>query len=441
MAQVTLTLGAPTNVANNNTWIQWDERSTPENLGNVTVLSEDPATMPRYLTRLRIYSLDDARIQLQFVVVPGTGTSGFEDRNEDLSVAFEQYASALTLQYAGAADFVIPGPDNANVSGRDDSEWYEWRRSADLSAQNAWYSAYQTAGRPSLTLILDDGTTPPPPTPMEVSASASAGLPTASFNATAIPVTPQEVSASARAGNPTGTFNADALTFVPVDLSMSARAGSPAVRFQLGVREPPPVPLPPPPRQRVSDGIITAEANVALLITQWRESAKMVALMRGLHELIDVELVQPLKDMEDMRNIDLAVGVWLDCIGERLGFPRPYVQMPATARFGFEGVTIAVGFNQAPFRSVLLEQFDLTPIIDRVYRNCLKVWAGALLASGTIKSMNEAVQRVFPSSYYTDGLDGSLTLTITTTTLTTEKQVLTDNDRFPRPAGIALTVV
>ena len=44
MASVTLVLGQPTAV--NTAWIQWDVRDQPENLGDVTVLSEDPANSP-----------------------------------------------------------------------------------------------------------------------------------------------------------------------------------------------------------------------------------------------------------------------------------------------------------------------------------------------------------------------------------------------------------
>ena len=192
-------------------------------------------------------------------------------------------------------------------------------------------------------------------------------------------------------------------------------------------------------RVRITDGIATADEAVALLLSQWRESTKMAALTRELVGVVHRRLVEPLQTLEDMRNIDLAEGVWLDYIGERLGFPRPYVSTPGVEYFDL-APSSGVGFDQAPFRSTLVDVFNLTPVVDGVYRDCLRVWAGNLLHDGTIPVMNQAVRRVFPAAYYTDGLDGTLTLTIATT-LTVSKQVMTDFDVYPRPAGIALTVV
>ena len=192
-------------------------------------------------------------------------------------------------------------------------------------------------------------------------------------------------------------------------------------------------------RGTVGFGFERQDDVVALLISQWRDNDKMAALVRGLFDVIDRRLLQPTSALENMRSLDLAEGVWLDYIGERLGFPRPYVNTPNVQYFDLAPGS-GVGFNQAPFRSRIVDTFNLTPVVDSAYRNILRVWAGNLLHDGTIPVMNAAVRRVFPAAYYTDGVDGTLTLTIATT-LSVEKSVLTDLDGFPRPAGVALTVV
>ena len=189
---------------------------------------------------------------------------------------------------------------------------------------------------------------------------------------------------------------------------------------------------------RVADGILDADDAVALLLIQWRDTTKLPLLTRELMGVARRRLVEPLQRLEDMRNIELAEGVWLDYIGERLGFRRPYVATRNVEYFGFNGN--GVGFNQGPFRSTLVDTFNLSPVVDGVYRDCLKVWAGTLLHDGTIPVMAAAVRRVFPAAYYVDGLNGTLTLNIRTGQ-TVSKQVMTDFDVFPHPSGVALTVV
>ena len=84
---------------------------------------------------------------------------------------------------------------------------------------------------------------PAPVTPEELSFSASAGDPTASFSlAVVAPPTPEELSFTARAGDPTASFNLAAVApppVVPEELSMTARAGDPTASFNLAVVAPP----------------------------------------------------------------------------------------------------------------------------------------------------------------------------------------------------------
>ena len=72
-----------------------------------------------------------------------------------------------------------------------------------------------------------------------------------------------------------------------------------------------------------------------LRISQWADAARLKSLINGLLETVDDSLIQPLTSMENMANLDDAEGFWLDCIGERLGLPRPGVLDTSFAQFGF----------------------------------------------------------------------------------------------------------
>ena len=192
-------------------------------------------------------------------------------------------------------------------------------------------------------------------------------------------------------------------------------------------------------RVRIADAIIGVDERIALLISQWQGSDQIVRLLRGMYEVIDDELVLPIRRLEEMRSWDTAEGVWLDYIGRRLGFVRPTINAMVT-RFGFDGGD-GVGFNQAPFASAT-GFIPQVPVGDPEYLLCLKVWAGTILTSGCILDMNIAVRRSFPLAYYTDGADSTIALVTGATAMrdTTARDILTRLDAWPRPAGVGLTV-
>ena len=198
-------------------------------------------------------------------------------------------------------------------------------------------------------------------------------------------------------------------------------------------------------RARVSNRIIRLSDRLDLLISQWVPNEKINDLLRRHYELIDDEFVHTLIVMEDMRELQTAFGVWLDYIGRRLGMDRPRTdQLRAESpRIGFDGVTLARGFDQAPFQTVNNLYIPQVPVGDEVYRLMLRVWSGTLLTDGTIPDMNTAVQRAFTRAYYTDtGTANELALTTNSVTVfeTAARDLLTDLDAWPRPAGVQLTV-
>ena len=108
--------------------------------------------------------------------------------------------------------------------------------------------------------------------------------------------------------------------------------------------------------------------HLDIVIGEWQDSTSLLTFMRGVVnedgvvqsdadgnvlggvlQLLQGEIGDVLKYLDTTLNIDLAAGVWLDYLGRRLGFPRPFVSDAGIVYFGFEGS--GVGFDQAIMRS------------------------------------------------------------------------------------------
>ena len=154
MASVTLDLGAPTH--STAAWVQWDNRSSPDALGDISVLSAD--SFARKLVRIRIFN--SGSIQLQTIRV-ATGTSGFATRDE-LSAAWESSLVAIKLRRLNGTTLQLGGPNSSVATSKDTTEPYAWSLTGatQLTAIRAFFSTYSTnsfAG--AATVVLDDGVT------------------------------------------------------------------------------------------------------------------------------------------------------------------------------------------------------------------------------------------------------------------------------------------
>ena len=152
MASVTLNLGAPTH--SSAAFVQWDVRSAPDALGDISVLSADDN--PRKLVRIRIFN--SGRIQLQTIQAPD-GTSGFAT-SEELSATWESSLVAIKLRRLNGTTLQLGGPNSSVAVSKDTTEPYAWSLTgaAQLTAIQAFFSTYSTnlfAGAASVT--LDDG--------------------------------------------------------------------------------------------------------------------------------------------------------------------------------------------------------------------------------------------------------------------------------------------
>lgn len=114
-------------------------------------------------------------------------------------------------------------------------------------------------------------------------------------------------------------------------------------------------------------------------------------------------LVQPLVDAQDMLakltgdfDLDTAVGVQLDMVGQWIGRTR-YITTPIRGVFfSFDDFTPRTGFDQG----IWLGQYDptdsITAMDDDTYREVLKLQAIANHWDGTLPGIADDLDRVFP---------------------------------------------
>ena len=154
---------------------------------------------------------------------------------------------------------------------------------------------------------------------------------------------------------------------------------------------------------------IDVHANAGLLIQQWQQAPRMRALVDALQGVMYDHLVKPLGEMEERLRMDIAEGVWLDFIGERLMLPRPATDIGNFAFFGFHG-SGGVGFDQGPFATVVEALSTRVPVGDEFYRKLLMMRAAVLLSDSSVGSLEAAIDHVFPGIRYRDG--GDMTVAI-----------------------------
>ncbi len=187
---------------------------------------------------------------------------------------------------------------------------------------------------------------------------------------------------------------------------------------------------------------IDVHANAGLLIQQWQQAPRMRALVDALLGVVDDHLVKPLGEMEERLRIDIAEGVWLDFIGERLMLPRPATDIANFASFGFHG-SDGVGFDQGPFSTVVEALSPRVPVGDEFYRKLLMMRAEALLADSTVERLSDAVGHVFPGVSYRDVGDMTAEVQGAYQGLNSRSllEALDIAGGFPSPAGVELSRV
>ena len=175
------------------------------------------------------------------------------------------------------------------------------------------------------------------------------------------------------------------------------------------------------------------------LIQQYEGSAKLQALLDGILEIIQDELVEPLLTLQECIAFADASGVFLDYLGLRVGYTRPTILDADVEYFGFNGGD-GLGFDQAPMFSLHEVLQARTPVGDEWYRGMLKGRARGLLSDGSIRDLDKVLDVLFDGdSYYVDNLDSTIEAKVTDSR-SMYVDVVEETGLMPKPAGVGLTV-
>lgn len=114
-------------------------------------------------------------------------------------------------------------------------------------------------------------------------------------------------------------------------------------------------------------------------------------------------LIQPLVDAQDMLakltsdfDLDTAVGVQLDMVGQWIGRTRYVFQQITGVYFSFDMATSRVGFDQGIWFGPYDDPNGISAMDDDTYRAVLKLQAIANQWDGTLPSIADAMDEVFP---------------------------------------------
>ena len=162
----------------------------------------------------------------------------------------------------------------------------------------------------------------------------------------------------------------------------------------------------------VSEFFPVMDASTDLLISQWVNSPRLVALIEIYLTVIKEGIEEPAIKLLGLQRFDIANGAFLDYLGDRIGLKRPSVEAATrSARVGFD--LSGSAFDQAPFVDAKLGDLEeREPAGDALYRRLLEARAIMLLSDGSAPLYLKALQAIDPAASLVDNHD--MTATITT---------------------------
>lgn len=180
------------------------------------------------------------------------------------------------------------------------------------------------------------------------------------------------------------------------------------------------------------------EASQSLLVGQYFDSPRLQSAVQAPIDALQDDVIASFDELELMRQIDTAVGVWLDYLGARVGLRRPFTNLPdQDVRFGFEGPDQSQGFDQAPFSGDSVND-AVFPLPDQPYRQLIKARAVLVLGDGTFQTFVRAVRLIDATA----GLRDERDMTIRVATSNRVFVELADRvGALPRNAGVMLEFV
>ena len=180
------------------------------------------------------------------------------------------------------------------------------------------------------------------------------------------------------------------------------------------------------------------EATTDLLVGQWSDSPRLQASINALLDTVNEDVLPGFDDLNDMRNIDRAEGVWLDYLGIRVGLRRSATTDPsADSRFGFDTVAQATGFDQAPFRGDSVND-AVYPLPDAIYRRFIKARATLVLGDGSFQTFLKALSFIDHSATAEDRRDMTVRIVADNQDIL---ELADESGALPRTAGVRLSFV
>ena len=177
-------------------------------------------------------------------------------------------------------------------------------------------------------------------------------------------------------------------------------------------------------------------ASSDLITGQWSEARRLKAHVDVFIRMMDDGPLAALDEIERMRSIDDAEGIWLERIGDILGLPRPYTSDSSMdLRFGFN----AAGgpFDFVPYRGLAANDV-IFPLPDGTYRRLLKARAVTVLTRGTLAEFERAVKVIDPGAVIVDNYNYTVDVTCTPSLLQLV-QLADTVQALPRTAGVRVT--
>lgn len=180
--------------------------------------------------------------------------------------------------------------------------------------------------------------------------------------------------------------------------------------------------------------MVDVTENSKLVIQQYRNSEKLMAIIDGFNKIVQDELITPALEIEKMHSIEHARAIWLDHIGERLGIRRPYLSSDEIDIFGFDDN--GIGFDQGGF-SEDGESLSV-PASDDFYRKLIIARGAQLLTDGTVESMNEILVAAFDDGHYIDHTNMSMSVRLDGDYTLDQINLILNTNLITKPSGVRL---
>lgn len=182
------------------------------------------------------------------------------------------------------------------------------------------------------------------------------------------------------------------------------------------------------------------------IINQYATAPTMLAMIDAFNQWID-----PTANLNafyaDMWNVNTAQDYGLDCWGRIVGVTRVLTVASPTAFIGF--ITQAPTVKPLDWGILFNGQTAATSnyiLTDSAFRTLIFAKGLANICNGSIPAMNQILINLFSGQglgnvYVTDGLNMTMTVTFTNPPSAVQLGIISSSGVFPRPCGVALTVV